>query len=212
MALCVQGQLIAVPCESKLSEEQVKSLFARLCGNFKLDDAIGKFLVENEKLECMDDFVHFFTNEQAPTRGCAQSGTGRAFRVSTLRRQDIEKRVILKIENLVNPNVQASRLRRAWAAARQAASIADTRKKRGLEDEDLDALLPSAALADIGTAFYTRYHMQFDAKLEPSDHLVSALFKQLLKRLLQVRASPPPGANGAGAVCGRSNPCGGSRR
>ena len=56
-----------------------------------------------------------------------------------------------------------------------------------MEDGDLDAMLSESQLADIGEKFYARYHLQYDAKIAPSDQLVSAMAKQLGKRLLQAK-------------------------
>ena len=144
--------------------EAADQLFTLLCNAFRLDPKVATHLVSVAGLESLDDFTHFFTSEL-----------------------EVETKVIEKIEDLSFPGIQASRLRQAWAAARQAATISDARKKRGIEDDDFDSLLPNSDLRDIRAKFYARYRLGFGVKTEPCDLLVSRISKELSRRLLQAR-------------------------
>ena len=163
MALSIGGQALQLPSVSG-GREAADQLFTLLCNAFRLDPKVATHLVSVAGLESMDDFTHFFTSEL-----------------------EVETKVIEKIEDLSFPGIQASRLRQAWAAARQAATISDTRKKRGIEDDDFDSLLPNSDLRDIRAKFYARYRLGFGVKTEPCDHLVSRISKELSRRLLQAR-------------------------
>ena len=164
MSLSVGGQPLAVPTALPQGDA-IARIFERLCTEYRLDPKVAKFLVTDAGLESLEDFTHFFTSEQ-----------------------DVAPRVTDKIADLAQRDLQASRLRQAWVAAKQAESISDNRKKRGVEEDDMDALLPKAALSDIGQRFHARYRLSFGVKTEPSDHLVSRLSKELSQRMLQVQS------------------------
>ena len=110
-----------------------RAVFTSLCDKFKLDHKVAAHLVE-VGLESLDDFVHFFTTEQ-----------------------EVGSAVIHKIDGLPNPGVQTARLRSAWAAAKQALAVCEYRKRRGVEEDDMDALLPEHTLNDIEEQFYARH-------------------------------------------------------
>ena len=99
MALAIGGQALQLPSATR-GREAADQLFTLLCNAFRLDPNVATHLVTVAGLERLDDFTHFFTSEL-----------------------DVETKVIEKIEGLSFPGIQASRLRQAWAAARQAATI-----------------------------------------------------------------------------------------
>ena len=80
----------------------------------------------------------------------------------------------------------SARLRQAWEACFQAEDAATLQKKRGSESTDLDKLLDSTTLQTQREVFYARYKVKYPAWIEPSDVLVSRIYKELSKRLLQV--------------------------
>ena len=82
---------------------------------------------------------------------------------------------------------QASRLRQAYAAMKKAEDEQDAIKKRGMDETDLDSLLPQLVLDDMGDRHYTRYHMCYPPWIFPSDQLLSRLSREMDKRLLRMQ-------------------------
>ena len=82
---------------------------------------------------------------------------------------------------------QLSRVRQAWEALRKAAVEDETRKRKGQDASDLDALLDQTALDQMAATFHGRYHMTYPPDIEPADLLVSRLTRELDKRLLSLR-------------------------
>jgi len=138
-------------------------LFGEMCSKFRISEKVGKFLATDEGLANLDDFVHRFASEDEVS----------AFVKSI---PDIGARV----------GVETSRLRQAWIAARAASAAAESRKRKGVDDHDLDTLLPAPDLTDIKTMFYNRYKLRFPVHVEPRDQLVSRLAREVSRRQLGV--------------------------
>ena len=138
-----------------------EALFGDICSKFRIDAKVGKFLVAEEGLANLDDFVHRFASEDE---------------ISTLVKgiPDIGPRV----------GVETSRLRQAWIAARSASAAAESKKRKGVDDHDLDTLLPAPDLSEIKTTFYKRYKLRFPVLVEPCDRLVSRLAREVSRRQL----------------------------
>ena len=188
MALAVGGQLLRLPA-APAGGAAAKQLFDELAARFRMDAKVATWLVDEAGLESLEDFTHFFTSEQ-----------------------EIQSLAINKIADLQNPQIQASRLRQAWAAAKQASSISDSRKRRGVEEDDIDALLPNESLTDIGRKFHARYRVNFGIKMEPSDHLVSRIAKEIIRRMLQAPCARVFNCALSARTCCCTGPCGISRQ
>ena len=159
-ALELAGEQVPVPPKPR---EDAKRLFAKLAEKFGLDPLVTEHLTAVEGLESLEDFGNFLTTpDQA------------------------EARVIDKVKALDKRGLQASRLRQAWEACREAKGAGDLRKKRGADETDLDGLLPDAELSELRDGFHRRYKLSFAAAVEPSDLLVSRVFKELSRRMLQI--------------------------
>ena len=83
--------------------------------------------------------------------------------------------------------LQTARVRQAWVALRKSKAEEEAIKKRGLDDTDLDTLLPQPQLDDIADVFFRRYRVTYPAYVTPSDMVVSRLSKELEKRALTMR-------------------------
>ncbi len=93
--------------------------------------------------------------------------------------------IIKQVEGIIIP-LEVSRVRQAWTGVKDAVEAAAVVKKRGLEQEDMDALLQQEDLDDLQDCFWARYHMKYHPTVEPSDYLVSKCAKRMIKRLLSV--------------------------
>ena len=96
------------------------------------------------------------------------------------------KEVVEKVEGLQQIPLQASRVKQAYEAVKDASGIADTNRKRTLEEDDMDELLPLPVLTRLKEQFLSRYHMRYHPTVEPSDYLVSKLHKKMEKRMMGV--------------------------
>jgi len=82
---------------------------------------------------------------------------------------------------------QTSRVRQAWAALRKASNEKEVIKKRGIEDTDMDAILPQPELDKVHDNFWARHRLTFPPDIAPSDLLISRVVKELGKRTLSLR-------------------------
>ena len=63
---------------------------------------------------------------------------------------------VKQIPDLGRRELNLSRLRQAWDAAKKGLSAADTRKRRGIDDADIDNVLPAPELTGLKNDFYAR--------------------------------------------------------
>ena len=82
-------------------------------------------------------------------------------------------------------NIQAARLRRAWAAVRLFFQQAEQDRSR-VTVSDLDSMLPEGELRDAKLLFWRRYKLRFPPELHPSDSTVSRVSREMEKRMLCV--------------------------
>ena len=59
--------------------------------------------------------------------------------------------------------------------------------KKGEEVEDLDAVLPQGALDTLRQAFWSRHHLSWPAEVEPADQLVSRVYGEVKRKMLQLK-------------------------
>ena len=102
--------------------------------------------------------------------------------------KEVADKILSGIEGLEFPLREASRVKQAWDAIGKAQDQLSAIKRKGPEAFDLEALLDIKDLNDMRDRFYERYHLQFSADMEPSDHLLSKIANQMKHRLLQVYA------------------------
>mmetsp|Transcript_17877 Transcript_17877/g.47200 ORF Transcript_17877/g.47200 Transcript_17877/m.47200 type:complete len:402 (-) Transcript_17877:62-1267(-) len=138
--------------------------FAKMQEKYRWDPAIEKYFLLSLRLETVTDFQHLFSD---------------AKEVADL---------INRIPSLGGPALQVSRVRQAWSGICDAAGQADLVKKRGIEAEDMDALLLQSALDSLEAFFWTRHHLRFAPEVEPSDYVINRLNKEMTKRLLTVQS------------------------
>ena len=129
MALSIAGQTLTAPA----AKGKPADLFAALCTEFKIDQAVGGYFVgEAIGLESLEDFAHYFSSEAEIAE------------------------TVKKIPDLGHRELNISRLRQAWDAAKKGLSAADTRKRRGIDDADIDNVLPAPELTGLKNDFYAR--------------------------------------------------------
>ena len=161
MPLFIGGQALSVPHHG--DSVPAEELFGEVCSKFRISEKIGKFLATDEGLANLDDFVHRFASED-----------------------EISTFVKAIPEIGARAGVETSRLRQAWIAARAASAAAEGKKRKGVDDHDLDTLLPAPDLSEIKTTFYNRYKLRFPVHVEPGDQLVSRLAREVSRRQLGV--------------------------
>ena len=157
--LTVSGVQVQAPDRSSAPAAET---FDKLATTFSIDPKVAKHLVAEEGLETIADFCTFFGQDS-----------------------DVDK-LVEKVEGLARKGLNASRLRQALAACRAAGEAGQLRQKQGADDSDLDGLLNEKALNDLRDAFHRRYKLTFGAQVEPSDQLVSRIYKEIERRMCQV--------------------------
>ncbi|CAE8645363.1 unnamed protein product [Polarella glacialis] len=92
---------------------------------------------------------------------------------------------IAKIVDLVKPDIQATRLRRAWYAVRRQGEFRDTDKSKA-PIAGLDEMLDDDELNDTKSKFWRRYKIRFPPEVMPADSLVSRIHREMHKTLLMM--------------------------
>ena len=82
-------------------------------------------------------------------------------------------------------NIQAARLRRAWAAVRLFYQQAEQDRSKVLTS-DLDTMLGDTELRTAKQSFWRRYKLRFPAEVHPADATVSRVSREMDKRMLCV--------------------------
>ena len=80
-----------------------------------------------------------------------------------------------------------ARLRRAWKSLRQTKEEQEAVKRKGVDETDLDILLPQPELDTIAARHWARYKLTWPPDIQPSDLLISRVTKEVEKRVLSVR-------------------------
>lgn len=119
-ALIVRGVPVEVPA---VSAAEARAVFSKLCKEFKIDEKVGKHLVEEKGLETLGDFCGFFSHES-----------------------EVETKLLGKSTDLERRGLQTSRVRQAWHACCSARDAGDLRRRRGADETDLDQILPDKDL------------------------------------------------------------------
>ena len=141
------------------------AIFKKLEAQFRLPPRVTAYMLDVLQLENLDDFIHLF-NDPGEVAGIVTD----------------------MVPGLTNKPLATARIRQAWTGVKSAQAQEEVIKKKASEVDDFDELLPQPQLEDIGERFWTRYHLRHPADVEPSDLLVSRLYKELTKRQLTVRS------------------------
>lgn len=142
-------------------QAEPKKVFSELCSKYRINLMVSEHLVQVEGLETLVDFCEFFTAAD-----------------------QVEARLVGKIKDLPHVGLNASRIRQAWQACVDARATGSLRRKR--DSSELDGLLEDGALGSLREAFHRRYKLQFGAQVEPSDGLVSRIYREIDNKLLHV--------------------------
>ena len=139
-----------------------EAAFEELERKFMWEPAVTKWMTDPAGLaaKTLDDFLH-------------------------LTIPDLDK--VVEQSQCQNKLQQGSRLRQAHLSLKGAADAAEILKKKGMDDSDLDQLLPKHDLDDLTEMHYNRYHMTWPSTIAPSDLLVSRISREIEKRLLSVK-------------------------
>ena len=115
-------------------------LFQELCQKFSIHQDVAEYLVTTMGLMTLEDFRTVITEPS-----------------------QVDKLITSQIPNLQKPLLQAARLRQAWEAVNTAHEGASASKRKGLEEPDMETLLPAQQLLDLKEAFWLRYKMRYGA-------------------------------------------------
>jgi len=163
MALRIGGVVVVTPTANALNPTQI---FKELADKFEIDDKVVLHLVDVCKLKDLEDFYYMF----------AQDALGNPV--------DVEGKLTSKIRDI--PEVQTSRIRRAWASVRLAMRMSEDLAKADTGAEDIDKLLSATDLEKCHAAFWKRHKITYPPALDANDILVSRLFREFTRRQLSV--------------------------
>ena len=121
---------------------EVIAAFEKLSNEFKWDPKIQKWLLAADGLGAtsLDDFLHAFSSSDA--LGQVAEGAG--------------------VENKL---LATSRVRQAWISLKKATEDAESLKRKGIEDVEMDNMLMQHELEDLSAKHYNRYKMTWPQRL-----------------------------------------------
>ena len=149
-----------------MASEAVAAEFRKMADKYKWDEAVSTWCLSTDGLgaQSMEDFIHCVEDPE--------------------KLSDIVKAAGIK--EVGNAMRQSSRVRQAWVALKKAAAEMESVKRRGIDEADMDTMLPQTELDDMSKKHYVRYEMTWPPEVAPGDMLVSRISKELTKRLLGV--------------------------
>ena len=150
------GSNLPIPVQKDGTSET----FEALAEQFRLNKETMEY-IKHCKIETLNDLRFFFANESE---------------VATF---------LSKKETIPDLELMTSRVRAAWHAIRQQASLRESDKSK-VDTADLDDMLDDVQLNDAKHSFWRRYKMRYPPELMPSDSLVSRCSREMSKRLLMV--------------------------
>ena len=142
-----------------VSETDALSTFKDTCVKAGLDEKVHVFLVKTVGCRILEDLEKI--SESA-----------------------VDDKLIPAIENLQQPILQASRLKKLIAAVVQASALSWDKKKRGIV-EDEDTPLPAPELRRLEALFWARHKIRIAAEEDAGETVVSRLKRQLDKSTLR---------------------------
>ena len=136
--------------------------FTALAAGFSLDDTVRDLFLASP-MENLEDFRYYFTEEK-----------------------EIDAFVATE-ESLkgMQQKIQVARVRRAWSAVRQNGIRKESRDTIS-SGAELDDLLEEGTLREVKVQFWKRYKTKHPVEVNPSDQLVSRVYREMDMRLLIV--------------------------
>ena len=156
MATSASGSNLPVPME----RGEVGETFKALATQFRLNEETVA-LIKDNKIETLNDLRFMFANEN-----------------------EVES-FIAKSKQLPEPALMTSRLRQAWHAIRQQATLREADRNK-VDTADLDDMLDDTQLNDVKQSFWRRYKVRYPPEVMPADSLVSRCSREMSKRMLMV--------------------------
>jgi hypothetical protein len=150
------GSSLPIPVQ----REGADATFRALAEQFRLNEETATHIKES-KIETLSDLRFFFASESEVATFLSKEGS------------------------IPDLELMTARLRAAWHAIRQQASMRETDKSK-VDTTDLDDMLDDAELNDAKQTFWRRYKMRFPPELMPADSLVSRCSREMSKRMLMV--------------------------
>ena len=144
------------PVQKATREETFKCL----AQDFGLDEKILKKMVDSS-MQNLEEFRFYFVQESEVATWISDVDLGQ------------EKRI------------NEARLRRAWHAVKQLATLREADRTRS-DTADLDDMLDEVSLRDAKAEFWKRYKLRFPAEITPSDSMVSRCHREMGRRMLMV--------------------------
>ena len=144
--------------------EDVKAAFAEIAQKYKWDDKITKWILKEDGLAAasLNDFLHAISQPA-----------------------DVDKIVDAAAPD--NKMLMTSRVRQAWLGLKKETEESELfNEKKGVDDPELEAMLPQDELEDMCKQHYKRYRMVWPPEVMPSDQVISQATKELVKRALGV--------------------------
>ena len=146
---------------------KVAKEFQDLGDKFKWEKPLIDWMMDPDGLGAVSltDFVYALPNEEAAEAVVEAAGIQRKAKIMQ----------------------QASRVRQAWLGLEKVIKEAETLKTRGLDDNDLDTILPQEQLDDLADKFFARHWLCYPSFVMPSEMVVSRIYKEITKKLLTFR-------------------------
>ena len=140
---------------------EVKDAFEALGERFKWDTKIVKWILAEDGLAAtsINDFI---------------------FAVD--KHDDIVK--IVDAAAADNKMLMTSRVKQAWQDLKKSAEDKEGIKRKGMDDPELETLLPQEELEDMCKMHFKRYKMVWPPEVMPSDQAISRATTELTKRML----------------------------
>ena len=142
----------------------VQQIFDELAAKYKLDAKTRAWLTAADGLgaESLADFAHAAASES-------------------------DLKAFVDAAGADNKFIATSRLRQAWLAVRKAEEDDAAIKRKGMDENDLDALLDQAVLDSMEDRHWARHKLSWPPEIAPADLLVSRITRELEKRLLSIK-------------------------
>ena len=138
-----------------------------VCTDAKVKEDILKFMVETLHMESISDFAAYFTV------GDYEKG--------------VQCDILDKLPDHKDDRIQRGRLRVAWQAAHAETKKVIEAGAKQVEEEDVDAPLPSGVKERQEACFAKAYNgLKFEPEASPADNIFARFFREFRKRGLQV--------------------------
>lgn len=152
--------MTAVPFPLPKPGDDGVTILRSLGNSFNLLEVVVDALIKS-KIDNLDEFRFFFEDESKVEPWLGKLSLGE------------------------DKQIQAARLRRAWASVRLFYQQAEQDRSKVLTS-DLDTMLGDTELRTVKQSFWRRYKLRFPAEVHPADATVSRVSREMEKRMLCV--------------------------